>query len=162
MRNSAGKRFLIGTLVVTAAVALLAGCSANEPEASPSSSTTSAPSNSVPEETATPLALNPDGTADENLEFFNSVMTPFLTASPESGGHEIIDHLVEAGFDKSQMEVTPDTTAVGLEADNIQFSVRMNDTCIVGQSGNVGYHSIAAPILSTGTCLVGNTRAIDW
>jgi len=162
MRNSAGKRFLIGTVVVTAAVALLAGCSADEPVAVPSNTATPAPSSSAPEETATPLALNPQGTAAENLEFFNSVMTPFLTTSPESGGREIIDHLVAAGFDKSQMELTPDTTAAGLEADNIQFSVRMNDTCIVGQSGNVGYHSFAAPILSTGTCLVGNTRAIDW
>ena len=64
--------------------------------------------------------------------------------------------------DDLREHLTPDTTAVGLEADNIQFSVRMNNTCLVGQSGNVGYHSLAAPILSTGTCLVGNTRAIDW
>jgi hypothetical protein len=162
MRNSAGERFLIGTMVAAVTLALLAGCSAAEPAAAPSGTATPAPSGSAPEETPPPLALDPAGTAEQNKEFFDSVMNPFLTTSPESGGREIIDHLVAAGFDKAQMELTPDTTAVGLKADNFQFSVRMNDTCLVGQSGNVGYHSLAAPILSTGTCLVGNTRAIDW
>jgi hypothetical protein len=69
---------------------------------------------------------------------------------------------VASGFDKSQMELTADTTAVGLEADNIQFSVKINDGCLIGQNGNVGVHTVTAPVLATGTCLVGNTRAIDW
>jgi hypothetical protein len=162
MRNLAGKRLLAGAVLATAAVALLAGCSSTTPAAPPTATASAEPTISNPEETTAPLALNPGGTALQNKEFFDSVMSPFIAAAPDSGGREIIDHLVSAGFDKSQMELTPDTTAVGLEADNIQFSVRMNDTCLVGQSGNVGYHSLAAPILSTGTCLVGNTRAIDW
>jgi hypothetical protein len=162
MRNSAGKRFLIGMVLASATVALLAGCTSAAPAAAPSDTATPTPTISNPEETPAPLALKPEGTALQNIEFFDSVMSPFLTDTPDTGGREIIDHLVAAGFDKSQMELTPDTTAVGLEADNIQFSVRMNNTCLVGQSGNVGYHSLAAPILSTGTCLVGNTRAIDW
>jgi hypothetical protein len=156
MRNLAGKRLLAGAVLATAAVA------STTPAAPPTATASAEPTISNPEETTAPLALNPGGTALQNKEFFDSVMSPFIAAAPDSGGREIIDHLVSAGFDKSQMELTPDTTAVGLEADNIQFSVRMNDTCLVGQSGNVGYHSLAAPILSTGTCLVGNTRAIDW
>jgi hypothetical protein len=162
MRSSTRKQLLAGAVLAASTVALLAGCSSAAPVATPTATASPAPTISNPEETTAPLALNPDGTALQNKEFFDSVMSPFIESAPDSGGREIIDHLVSAGFDKSQMELTPDTTAVGLEADNIQFSVRMNDTCLVGQSGNVGYHSLAAPILSTGTCLVGNTRAIDW
>jgi len=156
-----GIRLAAVTSAALGAVLLLAGCVGEtaEPSATPTpeqSETAEAPA------TPEPLALNPEGSAADNLEYFTSVLTEFLTASPDSQGRDIIDHLASVGFDKSQMEVTADTTAVGLDADNIKFSVRINDSCLIGQSGNVGTHTMAAPILATGTCLVGDTRAIDW
>lgn len=62
------------------------------------------------------------------------------------------------------MEVTFDRTAVDLEADSIQFSVRLHGECLIGQVGpdGDGYHSIVAPLLGSGTCLIGATRQIDW
>jgi hypothetical protein len=60
------------------------------------------------------------------------------------------------------MEVTPDRTAINGAADNIQFSVRLNGSCLIGQYGNIGYASTTAQLLSTGRCLVGATRPIDW
>jgi hypothetical protein len=143
------------------AVLLLAGCVGQtaEPTEAPTpqeSETAEAPA------TAEPLVLNPEGSAEDNLEYFTLVVTEFLASAPDSQGREIVDHLASVGFDKAAMEVTADTTAVGLDAENIQFSVRINDSCLVGQNGNVGIHTIAAPILATGTCLVGDTRAIDW
>lgn len=145
------------------AIVLLAGC-VQGGDAVGSDAPTAAPTATVPETPATPdaLALQPDGTAEDNLEYFTSVVTGFLAASPDANGRDIIDHLVAAGFTKADMELTADTTAVGLEADNIQFSVRMNGSCLIGQNGNVGVHTVTAPLLATGTCLVGNTRAIDW
>jgi hypothetical protein len=60
------------------------------------------------------------------------------------------------------MELTPDRTAADLAADNIQFSVRIGDECLLGQFGNTGYVSAVGDVLSTGRCLVGKTRPIDW
>jgi hypothetical protein len=102
------------------------------------------------------------GTAEDNLPYFTAVVSALLSAEPDASGRDIVDHLAQSGFDKSSMELTADTTAVGLEADNLQFSVRMNGGCLIGQEGNVGLHTVTAPLLATGTCLVGNTRAIDW
>ena len=48
------------------------------------------------------------------------------------------------------------------EADQIMFSVRLNGTCLIGQYGGGRYNGTAQPLLSTGTCLVGATRPIDW
>lgn len=77
-------------------------------------------------------------------------------------GRDFIDALIEAGFDKGAMQLTPDATAIGLTADNIQFSVQIDDDCLVGQYGNVGYASAILPAVSTAGCLIGNTRPIDW
>ena len=81
-------------------------------------------------------------------------------ASP--GGEAFIDGLINAGFDVAAMQVTPDKTAINLDADNVQFSVLVEGECLVGQYGNVGYQSTILPALSTGLCLIGNTRPINW
>ena len=62
------------------------------------------------------------------------------------------------------MQLTVDTTTIGLAANSIQFSVKLGDTCLVGQSGADagGYNSMATPVLGNGGCLIGQTRAIDW
>lgn len=156
-----GVRLAAATAAALGAVLLLAGCVGGTAQPSPTPTPEQSDSAEAPA-TAAPLALDPEGSADDNLEYFTSVVTEFLASAPDSGGREIIDQLVSVGFDKASMEVTADTTAVGLEADNIQFSVRINDSCLIGQNGNVGIHTVAAPILATGSCLVGETRAIDW
>jgi len=67
-------------------------------------------------------------------------------------------------FDKAAMQLTPDNTTIGNPAESIEFSVRWGEECLVGQVGP----SIGAPVatvlpgLSTGGCLIGQTRAIDW
>jgi hypothetical protein len=42
--------------------------------------------------------------------------------------------------------------------------VNVADECLIGQNGPAsdGFHSVVAPLLSTGLCLVGTTRPIDW
>jgi hypothetical protein len=106
--------------------------------------------------------LVPDGNAKENLPFFDATNEALLVTTPKPDGRAFIDSLVAAGFTKSDMEVTPDKTAIGLDRDNIQFSVKFGKACVIGQFGNVGYHSTIAPVTQTGSCLIGLTRAIDW
>ncbi|GAB3125990.1 hypothetical protein GCM10027056_22670 [Glaciibacter psychrotolerans] len=147
-------------MAVTLVIAL-AGCSASE--VSPSTSPAApAPSASAPAPTTAPV-LDPAESATENLPYFDFISQNVLTANPEAGGRDFIDALAVGGFDKTQMELTPDRTTVDLAADSVLFSVRFNSECLVGQSGAAtGYHSYVAPILASGTCLVGTTRPIDW
>lgn len=160
MRSVTNTRVLGVAAAAVVAIAGLAGCTS--PSAGPVEQTnTGQPSASSSAPPAAP-ELQPAGTAEDNLAYFTAVVSSLLSAEPEASGRDIIDHLVASGFDKSAMELTADTTAVGLEADNLQFSVAMNGSCLIGQEGNVGLHTITAPLLATGTCLVGNTRAIDW
>ena len=160
-------RVAITFLAATAAAGILAGCTPvsgnNSPDASPAASATP-PASAAPTEqpTRAPATYRPDGTAKQNLAYFNQVSRTLLDKKPNASGRTIVDKLVAAGFPKKRMQVTPDSTAVDLAADNKQFSVRIESNCIVGQAGNTGFHSFVAPVLATGDCLVGKTRAIDW
>ncbi|MCU1529690.1 MAG: hypothetical protein JWP75_3453 [Frondihabitans sp.] len=97
------------------------------------------------------------------LAHFDAVVQKLLTTDPQPHGRDVIDALVAAGFSKKAMELTPDTTTIGRNVDSIEFSVLwQNKDCLVGQVGASGYGSSSSPKLSTGRCLIGNTRPIDW
>lgn len=141
----------------------LAGC-AGAPAAEPGTPVNSeSPTPSAPTEAAAPVLI-PDGTAAENLAYFDAVVASTIATEANPPGRTIIDALVAAGFAKDSLEVTADTTTKGEPADSIQFSTRFTDECLVGQNGPAsgGYHSVVVPLLATGTCLVGATRQIDW
>ncbi|GAB3577360.1 hypothetical protein GCM10027406_11610 [Leifsonia lichenia] len=149
-----------GALVVAGA---LAGCVGG----TPSPATTAATASPTPTSSATPPAepaLVPGGTAEQNLPFFDKVNRATLAANPSAKGRDFIDALVAAGFDKSTMQLTVDTTTIGLAANSIQFSIKLGDTCLIGQNGADagGYNSMTTPVLGNGGCLIGQTRAIDW
>lgn len=149
---------IVGAGVIAAlAVLVLAGCvdaPVDEPE--PTTAPTTGPVE--PEEPE----LDLEGTADDNLAYFDTVNLALVGAGGTLDGRAFIDSLVTAGFPKTDMEVTSDVTAINGAADNIQFAVRINGGCLIGQYGNVGYASTTAPLLATGRCLVGQTRLIDW
>ncbi len=118
---------------------------------------------SAPSEAA-PAALVPEGSATDNLPVFTAV-TGAVWASPEQvSGRAYIDALVSAGFDRAAMQVTYDQSTVGNPAESIQFSVRWGDECLVGQVGPAtgAPVTVVVPVLAEGTCLVGETRPIDW
>lgn len=143
----------------------LSGCTTQEPDAivseSPTSEVTTAPS-----ETAAPSApaLVPDGTAQDNLPYFTSVVESVWATPENAQGRAYIDALVAAGFDKTAMQVTNDQSTVGNAAESIQFSVRWGEECLIGQVGpSTGQPVTAtAQALQGGFCLIGQTRPIDW
>lgn len=158
-------------LVSAAGLVLLAGSLAGSligcVSATPVPATTAPTASSTPSATSTPAgepALVPGGTAEQNLPFFDKVNRATLAANPAAKGRDFIDALVAAGFDKSAMQLTVDTTTIGLAANSVQFSVRLDGGCLIGQNGADagGYNSMTAPPLATGGCLIGQTRAIDW
>lgn len=150
-------------LAGAAIVLALSGCVGSSP--APSDSATSPSASPTPTSTTpAPIALVPNGTAEQNLPFFDKVNRATLAAKPNAQGRDFIDALVKAGFAKADMQLTVDTTTIGLKANSIQFSIRLGDTCLIGQNGADagGYHSMTTPVLSTGRCLIGDTRPIDW
>lgn len=163
-QRPAPARARAGAAAVLAATALafaLTGCT---PGAAPSASPSTTPTPTATASGAPAPELVPGGTAQQNLPFFDQVNKATLAAHPDAKGRDFIDALVAAGFTKSDMQVTVDTTTIGLKANSIQFSVKMGDTCLIGQNGADagGYNSEVTPVLSTGACLIGQTRAIDW
>ena len=149
------QRAVVPVAVLTALVVALAGCA-------PKPAPTSTPKPSSSSSSAPKPTLDLKGTAKDNLAYFNYVNKNFIDDGGDLSGRPFIDNLVKAGFPKADMEVTPDRTTVNLAADNISFSVRLGNTCLIGQYGNTGYSSTAQKLLSTGKCLVGTTRKIDW
>jgi hypothetical protein len=158
-----GTTWAAGTIVLLAALGLT-GC---VPEAAAPEPTETAVDTPEPSGTPTPTpepepVLDLQGTAKDNLRFFNTVNKALVAQGGSLDGRSFIDNLVDAGFSKSTMEVTPDRTTVNVEADQVQFSVRLNGSCLIGQYGGGKYNGVAAEILATGTCLIGSTRPIDW
>jgi hypothetical protein len=153
-------RYLRASLAVAmagAGVLMLSGCiDTSTPTPTPTATASPAPT------TPTGPAIDLDGTATDNLPYFDQVNGDLIAAGGTLDGRAFIDNLVAAGYPKSDLEVTSDTTAINGPADNIQFAVRLNGTCLIGQYGNIGYASTAVDMLATGRCLVGATRPIDW
>ena len=141
----------------------LAACTAAPVEQVDTSTSTSTPGAS-PDATPIPLVFAPEKSAADNLDYFTSLADAAVTADSDADGRAFVDALVAGGFDKAAMQVTADTTTVDLAADSVQFSVVFNGECLVGQYGPAsdGLHSMVAPLLGTGRCLVGATRQIDW
>ena len=159
-----GIRSLIALLIAATVGVGLAACTPTKPDATPATSSAApspseTPAASVPKPVPT---LNPEGSAVENLAYFRRVGHRLLDRNQGAKGKTIVNYFVKAGFSKNDMEVTPDKTSIDLDAWNIEFSVLMNGTCLIGQAGNVRFQSFAAPVLATNRCLIGRTRTIDW
>ncbi len=153
---------LRGTIAVgiaLCAVLALAACEDDAPVVSGPAPTVQPSGTSTPNPIAT---FDATGNADDNLAYFEKIGGEKIGSHPNITGKTIVNDLAAAGFSKSEMEITPDKTSIGLTAWNIEFSIRMKGTCLVGQAGNVGFNATVQPILSTGKCLIGATRKIDW
>lgn len=139
----------------------LAACT---PPPSPSPSSPSPTATATPTPTAKPVALVPDGTAEQNLPWFRKIVEQVWAGPDQVHGRAYVDALVAGGFDKAAMQVTQDESTVGNPAESIQFSVVWKGECLVGQVGPATGNPVTTvlPLLGTGGCLLGETRPIDW
>ncbi|WP_167051277.1 hypothetical protein [Salinibacterium sp. ZJ77] len=149
------RRTTAAVILVAASLALV-GCTAAAP--APTTAPVESPgATPTPEPTVAPEPVF-DGTATDNKAFFDWVNEELIASGTALNGAAFVDNLEGAGFPRDVMEVTPDTTSIGIAADNIVFSIRFGEECLLGQWGNIGYTSMVAPVLSTGRCLVGTER----
>ena len=157
------RRMASAALAGIIALLALTACVNGDPEPTPSASKTSTKS-PTPTPTPTPtLTLDPTGTAEENFEYWEFVVKRMATESGMTDGSVMIQRLVDAGFNKADMELTPNLTAIGEQADSVIFAVRFQGECLIGQIfRNWDWSVTRTPMLGTGTCLVGTTRPIDF
>lgn len=117
-----------------------------------------------PDATAEPTpdpTMLPGGTALANRAYFDFVNKRLLSVNKNPSDVAIVKNLVAAGFAKRDLEVTPDKTSeLRRPSDSIEFSVRVGDSCLIGQFQSSKYASMVGPVLSGGRCLVGKTEPI--
>jgi len=160
MRRTSGTGTALTLAIVSAGLMIaLAGCVTGTatPSASPTVATPGATAEPEPSR-----ELDLAGTAEDNLLYFSDTNKALIRAGGSLDGRAFIDNLVAAGFPKAAMEVTPDRTSINAEVDQLQFSVRLNGTCLIGQYGGGRYNTSATTLLADGKCLIGETRDIDW
>ena len=159
------RRHLLVLMTLACAVPL-AGCAAIAPDSINRPSVPSLPLVPSPPasttNTAPAASFRPDGSAEANKAWFDAANTRLIGTNSEANGRAIIDSLVAAGFDRASMQLTPDKTSIDGGVDSILFSVKIRDSCLLGQYGAGGYSSAVEPVLKSGLCLIGKTRAIDW
>lgn len=139
-------------VLVTAVVATTGGCAAPSVDSGAGQASEQAPTAST-----APMVPTPEPSGADDLARFDGVNRGVIAADESPGGFAFVDALAEAGFDRASIEVTADTTTLGERADSIQFAVRVDDRCLIGQygEGSDGYRSMEAGVLGTGGCLVG-------
>lgn len=141
----------------------LAGCASLFPDSEPSETPTATQEpTEEPEQART--EFDPDGTADDNLPLFTKVVEKVWDSDDSVTGRAYIDALVDKGFDKDEMQLTSDITTIEWPAETIMFSVRVGDGCLLGQVGPDTGDPVTTvqPALADDTCMLGNTRDIDW
>lgn len=127
----------------------------------PTSTSTSAPVGpSEPEPEPDPTLL-PQGTALANRDFFDFVNKRLLAVNANPSSTAIVENLINAGFPKEDLEVTPDKThPLNKPAASIQFAVLTSKDCLIGQFKEGNYYSTVGPAINGESCLVGETKPI--
>jgi hypothetical protein len=154
---------VLATALVAAALAGLTACAAEEP--APRATPTPPAAHTPAPTTAAPVALVPGGSAGDNLPYFTAIVERVWGSDRRVEGRAYVDALAAAGFDKAAMQVTSDLTTVGNPAESLQFAVRWNDECLVGQVGpDIGeaVTRVLPALQDDALCLLGDTRPIDW
>jgi len=158
MRARTATVFVAGAL----AVAALAGCSAAGPATTPVPTSTPTPTLDAGTEVlpTTAPTLRADGTADQNRRYWDAAIEDYWHRFGLGSSQTMVDQLASWGFDLSAVEVTYDSTAIGIGVDSIETSVRFGDECLLATVRAERFTTAIAPLLGTGTCLVGETRPV--
>lgn len=153
-------------IIAAAALLTLSGCATATsqpatatPEAPAGGASRTVDAGAAPHTSAT-ANPTPDAAAVE-LARFDAVNRATIAVHPGATGDDLITGLTSAGYPIEALEMTPDGTSIGLAAPSLQFAARTDTGCVIGQFLPDGsYGSSSAPRLSTGTCLIGATRAL--
>lgn len=145
-------------VVALAACAPENGATEPTPHATPTASST-------PTATPTPdpVEFHADGSARDNLPIFQETIERAWRSDGRAQGRTYVDLLVEAGFERSAMQVSKDLSTVGNPAETMMVSVEWSETaCLVGQFGPDTPEPVATVLEPVdGVCIPGETAAIE-
>ncbi len=152
--------------MIVAICAVVAACAPDRDDTTPmplpTSTSSASPAPEASSEPAPDPTLLPGGTALANHAYFDFVNRRLLSVNSNPSGEAVISNLIAAGFNKADMEITPDKTSeLRRPSDSIEFSVRVGDRCLIGQFEAGSYASMVGPVLNGGRCLVGKTEPIN-
>ena len=131
----------------------------------------SGPTPDTPERPTTPVPevapeFVPDGSAEDNLPYFTEVIRTFAAGTEEVRGQQVSTAVMNAGFSKDAIQVSFDETKTDLVADAIYVSVRIDESCLLGQVMTEDRTFVTRVDAALGPnndiCLIGQTRLIDW
>ncbi len=104
-----------------------------------------------------------DGTAIDNKDLFDWALGKASLLPGKDPGKTMLNALVEVGFAKGSMQLTPSKSGTGAPADQVVISVQIGSSCLIGQRMlDMSYSSTVESALGSGGCLIGETREIDW
>jgi hypothetical protein len=151
-----GRHIIVG---VVAGMLVLSGCQA---QPGPVVDVPPPPPVTIDEE---PVDVIPEfiegGSAEDNLPYIDYVLTEAGAGTGLFGSLDAVAVLENAGFDRANMEVTSDRTALELAAESITIAVIIDGECALGQWSSSWYASSVTPLLGAGTCLLGDTLSLD-
>ena len=142
-----------GALILALA---MSGCSSPAPTPTSSASEDKSAS-ATPTPTPNPVLL-PEGTAKENLPYFEFVVANAFAADPTLDSVGLAQKVAEAGFPAETIQYSLSTTAVGLVSDTADVATNFGGACLVAQFGPVlpEPHIVEMPSLAQGGCLIGS------
>ena len=146
---------LLAAPAVAAALALT-GCTGESP--APATPTPTTPETIAPGTDVlptTPPELRPGGTAAENKLYWDATIERYWAQFGLGSTQTMVDHLVGAGYDPAALEITADSTAIGLGVDSIEVSARFGGECLISDVRAERWSSVILPVLGSGQCLVG-------
>lgn len=155
--------------VAVLALLALTGCSPDAPTgptASPPPASNPSPGETTdpaePSEPAVPEEFIVGGSADDNAPVLQGVLERLADQAGERpAGRAAATAAIDAGFERDAMEVTADTTPLGLATDAVTLAVRIQDDCVVAELRGTTVTTLVTPVLSTGRCLVGAPVSLD-
>jgi hypothetical protein len=148
-----------GSALALAAVFVLAGCQSTDQPPSADPVTEDVTIEEVPE--FIPERVD-GGSARENQPHIDYVIqTGHGGPATRIPGLDIVELLVESGYDKALMQLTPDMSLIELPADSTSLALRFGDDCVITQWGSDWYVSSVEPVVAGGQCLLGETVSLD-
>ena len=145
---------LVALAIAAAVVSGLSACAAGSVDDVPTASSSPVVTPSVAP------TFSPQGTANDNIAFFRSVVESAtkahgLTVSTQ----QLAQTLVAKGFAAKGIEFTDNATAVGMKPDSVTIAAEFKGQCLIAQYGPSikGLAITLAPVLASGGCLLGRS-----
>lgn len=103
----------------------------------------------------------PELSAAANLSYFEYTLSHSGAGAGPVPATELVDALIDAGFETGDIEVTPENSQIALPAESVALAVVFDGECLVGQYTDEWLAVEVLPILPDGTCLVLQPETLD-